>query len=294
MENLTDEKLYDRCKFYGKLALNYRNKFIGLLPEVNRRKLYEQKGFSSIFEFAAKLAGVSQKQVQRVLQLDKKFADKPAIHEALVTGEISTNKLVRIASIATVENQEILLDQSKLLNCRALETFVRDEKHAKHQIESESQDGLFEAQNMPKSVHVHTSLKLSPEVISKLSELQNKGLDINGLILKFLKEREEKIESEKAKISAQTRAKENSEIASAKKPSRYIPAKTKKLLNAIHGTKCAIAHCQKPAKEIHHTVSFALNKAHDPNFLAPLCREHHAIAHTINQKVVAKRMLVGI
>lgn len=29
-------------------------KFIGLLPEVYRRKLYEKKGFSSIFEFGAR------------------------------------------------------------------------------------------------------------------------------------------------------------------------------------------------------------------------------------------------
>ncbi len=61
MENLTDEKLYELCKMYGARALEWRRKFIGLLPEVERRKLYRKKGFASVFEFAAKLAGVSQK-----------------------------------------------------------------------------------------------------------------------------------------------------------------------------------------------------------------------------------------
>ena len=75
--NLSDENLFKLCRIYGARALEWRNKFIGLLPEVNRRRLYEQKGFSSIFEFAAKLAGVSREQLGTVLSLDRKFEDKP-------------------------------------------------------------------------------------------------------------------------------------------------------------------------------------------------------------------------
>ena len=38
------EKLYQLCKTFGARTLLWRQKFIGLLPEVNRRKLYEKKG----------------------------------------------------------------------------------------------------------------------------------------------------------------------------------------------------------------------------------------------------------
>jgi len=266
---LSDEKLLELCSNYGKLALHYRRKFIGLLPEVNRRKLFQKKGFNSVFEFAFKLAGLSQEQVKRAISLDQKFSDKPILREVLVTGKVSVNKLARIASIATAENQEFLATQIELLPNRAIETFVKDIRH----------------ENDPDFVHVHkthdpalagecaSTLDLSPEVIAKLFELQNKGLDINKLILEFLKEREEKIENKKAEISAQ---------ATAKKPSRHIPAKIKKIIHAEHGTKCAIANCQKSAQTIHHTARFALYQAHNSHYLAPLCHEHHLIAHTID------------
>ncbi|MFA5821388.1 MAG: hypothetical protein WC873_04835, partial [Candidatus Gracilibacteria bacterium] len=65
-------------------------------------------------------------------------------------------------------------------------------------------------------------------------------------------------------------------------------AKTRKLLHAEYGTKCAISHCQKPAQTIHHTARFALSQAHDPHYLAPLCHEHHLIAHTIDRKFLSK------
>ncbi len=115
MKNLTDEKLLELCAHYGKLALHYRRKFIGLLPEVNRRKLFQKKGFNSIFEFAFKLAGLSEAQVKLAISLDQSFSDKPLLHKALTRGKTSINKLVRIASVATVENQEFLATQVELL-----------------------------------------------------------------------------------------------------------------------------------------------------------------------------------
>jgi len=284
---LSDERLYERCKYFGKLALSYRNKFTGFLPEVNRRRLFEQKGFDSIFEFAFKLSGLSEKQVRIALNLEKSFSDKPILKELFTTGKVSVNKLARITSIATVENQEFLADQVQLLSKSAVETLVRDVKFPNKNLKN--QNGLFEPQIGAKSLPGQSSLNLSAEVIAKLSELQNKGLDINELILKFLKKREEEIENEKAEIIAQTLATENSALATAKKTSRYIPAKTKKLLNSIHGTKCAIAHCQKPAQTIHHTARFALSQAHNPNYLAPLCHDHHLLAHSIDQSFHQKR-----
>ncbi|MEK7523798.1 MAG: hypothetical protein AAB588_02085 [Patescibacteria group bacterium] len=126
LQNLSDEKLFTLCQQYGEQARKWRQKFAGLLPEVNRRRLYEKKGFSSIFEFAAKLAGMSHKQVQLVLHLEERFETLPVLQNLLVTGEVSMNKLTKVASIATQENEELLGEQVKLLSTRAVETFARD------------------------------------------------------------------------------------------------------------------------------------------------------------------------
>ena len=127
--SLTDAKLYELCKKYGASALLWRRKFIGLLPEVNRRRLYEKRGFSSIFEFAAKLCGLSAEQVRLALNLEKRFEDKPVLKKMLENGEASINKLTRVVSIATPENECELLAKVTVLPSRAVETLVHDFKY---------------------------------------------------------------------------------------------------------------------------------------------------------------------
>jgi hypothetical protein len=276
--NISDEKLYEQCREYGEKAKMWRGKFLGLLPEVYRRRLYEKKSFGSIYEFAAKLAGVSKEQVQMVLNLDKRFEDKPVLKEMLITGEVSVNKLARVVSIATKENQEALGEQVKILSNRALETLVRDERNSN---ENGLQKGLFG----DTSLHVQTSIKelqLSPEIKQKLLELQGKGINLNELLLEFLQKRELEIALEKEQLSQE-------QVNSDKRPSRTIPAKVKRVIKKEHGTKCSIRTCQKPIKIIHHTQRYALSRNHDPHFLAPLCKQHHEIAHSIDQKFQRKR-----
>ncbi|MBI2638241.1 hypothetical protein HYW83_01485 [Candidatus Peregrinibacteria bacterium] len=256
---ISDGELYSRCKHYGEISLKYRWKFAGLLPEVYRRRLYKKKGYESIFEFAAKLAGMSERQVYVVLNLGKKFETKPILKNMLEHGEVSINKLARIASVVTTDNEAFWATQAKLLPKTALETLVRDEKflpghHANSKL------------TMPQEVNI------SAEVKQKLLELQQKGIDINAMLLEFLEKRELEIAQEKEKLSVEAKTTE----------SRYIPAATRKLLQKEYGEKCSITSCNKPSEEIHHNQRFSLAQTHDPKFLAPLCREHHIIAHTVD------------
>jgi hypothetical protein len=320
---LSDEKLYKLCREYGSNSLRWRWRFAGLLPEVLRRRLYEKKGFRDIEEFAARLAGMSREQVQRVLQLERKFEDKPVLQALLVEGEVSANKLARIASIATTENQEDLANMTKIISNRAIETFVRDEQRALKEsgantaskvfqsgLEFESQNGLNEPKNEPKSVHVHNNSlsilpyvkileKLSPEIKEKLLELVNKEIDVNGLIAQMLQNREAEIAAAKEQIVEEMEAEKRAgaekgadkklsggRATNAKKPSRYIPVKIKKIIKLEQGTRCSFPGCENRAENIHHTQRFAITGNNNPFFLANACKAHHEIAHTIDVKCV--------
>ncbi len=268
---ITDEKLLYLCKCYGERARHFRQKFLGLLPEVYKRKLYVRKGFSSIFEFAAKLAGVSKEQVSRVLNLEERFQDKPDLHKALVSGEVSVNKLARVASIATIENQKALTEQVKIMPQKTIETFVKDEKFVR-------------AHKLNEQTSIEPEPTLSPEVKAKLLELQRKGIDINEIILEALKKREEDIENEKQELERELlgRAAQFEQGEHGVEASRYIPVRIKNFLHKEYGTKCAIPNCQKNAEQIHHELPFFMIRNHNPSLLKPLCREHHIIAHSIN------------
>jgi len=374
---LSDEKVLEICEHFGTQARHWRTKFLGILPEIFRRKLFIKKGCSSVFEFAYKTGGVSEKQVRKALNLEKKFVVTPVLRQALVNGEISLNKLARVASIATVETQNFWLEKSKTLSSRALEVLVRDEKtlmkneqqiatttkkavafgsgkisangnttiFANEEIENTSsgnifdneksaifnpekkvanqgdgsQIGLFEAENKAKSVHVHT-LKLDPDVETKLQNLQEKGFDINELLRELLANREKEIAAEKQALANATEneisvqrhtkrtklyetltfqvqyfgknlraMKELPQAAKPKKVSRSIPTQIKKIVTQEHGTKCAIPTCQKLSEHIHHTNRFSLSQSHNPYFLAPLCKQHHEIAHSVDLKYHEKR-----
>lgn len=237
MLNYTDEKLYELCRQYGEQAKVWRQKFAGLLPEVYRRHLYKKKGFGSIFEFAAKLAGMSEEQVSLVLSLHRRFEDKPALRNILEKGEVSVHKLARVVSIATKENQEFLADQVKLLPQAALETLVRDEKtnckdHAA--LPAGGKEDVLRTQKLCENLEL-AQLHISKEVQARLWILQQKGIYIDKLLTEFLDNRELEIAQEKERLST--------EVAPAK--SRYIPAKIKTILKKEYGDKCSIPQCQK-------------------------------------------------
>lgn len=247
--SLSDVQLYTLCQDYGRKALEWKRKFTGLLPEVERRRLWAMHGFSSVFEFAYKLAGLSEQQVRTALNLDRRFADLPALKAVLESGEVSVSKLVRIQSVATAENEEFWAQQVKTLPKKTLETLVRDERSLPGQ---------------------RSPLQLSESVKERLEELQEKGIDVNALLEEFLDERERALEEEKDRLA---------EVGG----SRYVPVAVRRVLKEEHGSKCSIPGCSKAAQEIHHTRRFSVSKSHDPHFLAPLCREHHQLAHLADQ-----------
>jgi len=286
---LTDKKLLELCNEYGKKALIWRQKFIGLLPEVAARNLYLKANCLSIFEFAKKKAGLSEKQVRLALNLSERFEDKPALKNLLVKGEVSINKLARIASIATNKTQEFWAEQSRILPKKSLETLVKDERIASDQfvhLEESLPGQKFANGEVCLAVEDNEQLQLSPELKSRLMEMQGKKINIDELLMKLLDKHEEEIAKDKLEAAEKCKNSNNT-----KSPSRYISVKIRKLLHAEFGHKCAIPHCIKDAKSIHHTARFALSQNHNPCFLAPLCKEHHDIAHSIDRRVAEHKGL---
>jgi len=339
MASVSDDGLYNLCKQYGERARIWRQRFAGLLPEVFRRKLYEKKGFISIFEFAKKLAGMSEEQVRLVLNLEKRFSETPTLKTLLTSGKVSINKLARVVSIVTPENEKFLAMQVQVLSKNAVETLVRDEKFAKTNDKKDqnnlldnsknyNQNGLFEpettSESLPgqmcfdtkieksncenstenfKNIFTSKTLNLNPEIQEKLLELQQKGIDINELLKEFLQKREEEIAQRKAEIAKKMAEKNenlmtksgmriseaNAERVVVTSPFRHIPISIKRILQQEHGMKCSIKNCQKLSEQIHHTQRFSLAQSHDPHYLAPLCREHHELAHSMDNDYIEIR-----
>ncbi len=280
VRNLSDKVLLEQCEKFGREALLWRNKFRALLPEIERRKLYVQKGYRDVYEFGKRLAGLSDAQVAESLNLAVRLEDKPVLKRLLESGEVSVNKIVRVMSIATVENESELAEKVQLLSLSAVKTFVRDmklEDWVDPTLERASLGGNSECKI--EIAQVANEFGFNEEVAARLKELKQKGIDVNQALLEFLDQREEEI----------THAKEEVATSLPETSVRYIPVRVRKIITQEYGTKCAKTGCDKPSREIHHTARFSLTKSHDPNLLAPLCKEHHQIAHAIDVRVQEMR-----
>jgi hypothetical protein len=325
----SDEELFRRCKISGKEALQARQIFGGLLPEVYKRRLYEKKGFDSIYEFAAKLAGLSHDQVDTFIRLERKYEDMPVLHSALLEAKISVNKLVRIASIATTENQSELFEAAQKLSKTAIDVFVKDYKLSRADAragrvgfaglagaavcadfasradaragrandEIEKQNGLFANEIDQKSLPVQ-GLKLDEDVMSDLMEMQKKGIDVNAFLRKCLDQRHHEIKIEKEQLAREAEDMQLEKDIIGIPASRYIPAKIRKLITEEHGSQCSrtvegIA-CNRPADHIHHENRFSEAQIHDPRFLKPLCKGHHELEHANDQKYRQYRLAATI
>lgn len=320
---MSDSELYMLCKKYGLRALEARRKFAGLLPEVHRREQnlrqqssgkswLEKRGYTCIYEFAARLAGMSREQVNLVLRLEKKFTEMPVLHGALVNGEISANKLAKIASIANSDNQTELSEMAKLLSTRALETLVQEQKMFSDSVSrsddltskcgsSVNKDGLFECNSSIPDVHVnsktqqttpevnlldHLSSKLQKDLLARLK----KGIDINSLLLELLKKHDQYIAEEKECIAAEMEGGSLAKLHNkAVQTSRHVPARVRRVIKLEYGNKCAVPHCDKKAVTLHHTTRFSLIKKHNPFYIAPLCAEHHNLAHLMDANYAGMR-----
>lgn len=330
---MTDKDLYLECKKFGAESLAARWKFIGLLPEVMRREMksrvrgkswLERRGYKGINMFAAKLAGVSEEQVKLVLSLDKRFEYLPLLRKVLTNGDVSINKLSRIASIATNNNQKELIQKMKILSNRALELFIKMYKnevpdglqiknfnvmsmhvqkpnaiidhHARKQtafidvtVKSASteleytkfgehtREAIVDMSMLnyksgppPKQLPKITTLQLDKDIEAQLLELQEKGININGLLRQFLKQRKERIDQKLEEVAEQLPQATDS---------RYRPVPVEEVLYEKFGIHCGEPDCKYPATEVHHEKPFAKYKTHDPRHLKPLCKAHHELAH---------------
>ncbi len=286
--SLSDGELWTKIIRYGEAARMWRQKFLGLLPEVHRREIWKAHGFGSVVEFAGKVAGVSEAHVKRVLSLEQNIQDKPILHRMLVNGEVSVNKMARVGGIVTEENEAMLAEKVQALSLPTLKVFVQDYKAVvNHHSASEN---IQKSLQLPNASH----LGLNEETIEQLMTLKEKGFELNTLLQELLKKREQAIQEAKEEVATKM---EEQMQAAGKLPTRYIPVKIKKLIKQEHGTKCAIPNCTKPSQEIHHTARYGLLKqeapyaAHSPLLLAPLCKSHHQIAHSIDVKYQECRRL---
>ncbi len=272
-----DEKeriIHEQFVRYGRNARKWVRKCALLLPRIEAQQIWRKKGFGSIYEYCAKLAGMSRSSVDEALRVLKKIEDKPELLKIVAVHGLQ--RVRPIAAIATAETAAFWAEKAGEMSKNTLEMYVQEYRRSflprekiqgeKRLVDEENQAAIFDGaarDDVPVQKNQIT-MELDPEITQQLLKLKGGG-DWNTLMKKILAERAEKLEQEKpAAVGAK---------------SHHIPAAIENYALKKTNGQCAYPNCTKPHEILHHTQRLALEKVHDPDRLMPLCKAHERIAH---------------
>lgn len=298
-----DLAVFKDFQFFGGKAKKWMQKCILLLLRVEERRIWEKKGFLSIYEFAAKLSGMSRNKVNEGLRILRKIEELPEMKKVMEKRGIWAVKPV--LRVVNMENQKFWAEKAMTMNQKTLATYVRDferttEKEAQSKsgenIKMEAYFGRGAAVNRtdlaadkpiclqemftesaqiagPKSSSkkITAHIKLDPAVFAELENLKGTQ-DWNALMLELLEARRELVQRKQEELEAVKPEK-------VQTSSPYIPMKIQRYVRARARGKCESPGCTRVGEHFHHTYRFALRKEHDPDKIRLLCEGHHSIAH---------------
>jgi len=216
---------------------------LALLPEIYRKKIYKEKGYATIEEYAGVLAGLSGSVVKKALKLDEKLEDKPCLQKAVETHGV--HKVAIVASFATPETDKLLADKVENMSKSSLQELSKEVRGKKQKITIELDE---EMQFMFLKLKKELGTSSNQETLRKILKAQQKPKVVT------------KIPGEKRDNSS-------------KPCSRHVSASEKRELPE----KCSYPGCNKPAEVIHHENPFSESRSHDS--ITPLCKEHHEFVH---------------
>ena len=258
----SEKILHEKFVEYGRSAREWTRKCALLLPEIERREIWKKRGFGSIYEYAAKLAGMSHAAVEAALWTLRKIEDKPILQR--IVKEKGIESVRPIANLATTTTAAFWAEKVREMSKNTLAAYAKEFRKTQNLQNLSCAGAEIPITKQTENI----SMELELEVAEQLTKLRGQG-EWNNLMKKFLEEHKERMEAKKPEA----------ETAMRKAKSRYIPAKIKNYVIAKTAGTCAFPGCYKPYEILHHTERFALTHTHNPNTLVPLCKAHERIAH---------------
>jgi hypothetical protein len=116
LEHLTDEELHASALKTAQMDIQSQLNTVMHLLEVNRRRLFAQRGFSSIFEYGVKALGFSEPAASERVQAMRLIQTLPAAANMLQTRELSLSSAASIQKFIRKEeriNQRVFTDLEK-------------------------------------------------------------------------------------------------------------------------------------------------------------------------------------
>ena len=268
-------------------------KLLCYLGEVDRRKLYLELGYSSLFSFCTQKLGYSEGAAQRRIQACRVMREHGEVRERIRAGELSLSSVGAVAPVLSSENKADVLKELKGASRREAERVAARygaKKKAPRErvravaVKKEPVGSLFQTKEAPGvEERVGYSFSVSEELHAKCQRVKEvlsgrfpKGVSteqmMGVLVDEFLKRHapEREVREKKAK-------------GSAKAGTRYIPAGVKREVWKRDEGCCSFVgsdgkRCgSRWDVEVDHIKPFARGGQSTTDNLRLVCRAHNGL-----------------
>jgi len=315
---MNDLELHHRFKKLGTIRNRITYKLLALLPKIAARKIYEKKGYRTVHEYAARLAGLTPDVVTKALAVAKKLSDKPLLQAQIE--KVGVHKVALVASLATSETEKIWAEKVESMSKKTLEVFTKEyrqtgsfdsgraaDENLKIELDHEMQKMFYK---LKKEIGANLSNKEALRVIllkfgngernlncEKIGKKENRVKKVkdgnnwtvaNSAINVDVKTVDNVVNKPNSSIPGKNFDKKEKimsgerENVKYKTETRYIQAKIKKETIAKTAGTCAYQNCTKAIENLHHQTPYSVRKTHED--LVGLCKEHHEMAHQSNSE----------
>ena len=271
------------------------------LREIDRRKLYLEQGYSSMFDFCVKYLKYSESTAVRRIKAERALGRSRRIINMLLSGEMTITGLSKIEPICKPENTEAILEKASGCSCRELD--ILKARHCpsepepekvrpvfvKTELEIKSNDGgkKFTANAEAASTVLEEKYRLefsvSAEVMNKIKRAKSllstkypKGVKLETLL-------EELLDNYLEKNDPDRREADNDIKINKLERSRHIPRKIKDIVFKRDGGRCSFVgrngrRCGSAWNlQYDHIVPFRKGGDNSPENLRLLCGRHNRL-----------------
>ena len=272
------------------------------LREIDRRKLYLEQGYSSMFDFCIKYLKYSESTAVRRIKAERALGRSKRIIKMLLSGEMTVTGLSRIEPICRPENTEAILEKAAGCSCRELDilrarhcpsepkpekvkpVFVKTELKIKSETSTggkkftantEGSNVLEEKYRLEFSVSAEAMNKIK-RAKSLLSTKYPKEVKLETLL-------EELLDNYLNNNDPERREDHNNIKLNKLERTRYIPQKIKDLVYRRDGERCSFIskngrRCSSTWNlQYDHIIPYARGGDNSPENLRLLCGRHNRL-----------------
>jgi hypothetical protein len=278
------------------------------LREIERRSLYAERGYSTLFEYAVQELKYSQGAAHRRIASMRLLKDIPEMEEKLELGEMTLSTLARAQTFFRQEKAHVKSREYKIEILKVLENKSAREVERELVCRSSKPEKLIPDRLRPVS-ETHTELKvlLDADTLRELEELKDllsharPNATLRELLKFALQETLTRLRPRPPQARSQSKPKaaphtplrvaERAPFPTSKtqdtpprKPSRYIPTEVKRVVWQRDRGKCSYIdpltgkHCDsKHSLEYDHIYPAALGGESSEENLRLRCRTHNQL-----------------